>query len=602
VFIKEEELLRDVGGIGREDRLDAETPDMVFLVEPDARTAVWVGEMLRSAWQGSVVIAHAERLDKGTQELLDHPVSCVLLDVSGIADDTLTAVEQIRTAAPRAAIVLLSDEVNEREALAALGAGAQDWLAKPDLSPALLRRTVRFAIEGKGSATQLAHQALLDPLTRLPNRALFLDRLGVALDRSRRSGTALAVLFLDVDNFKSVNDTFGHHAGDHVLVDLGERLKGMLRPMDTIARFGGDEFTLLFEDLADEREVIAIAERISDSVELPFRFDDAQVTVTVSIGIAMVSDPSISRETVIQEADAAMYRAKEHGRARFELFDEASRQRAMERLELENALRNALEHQQLLVHYQPLVSLSERPTLTGLEALVRWQHPERGLIGPNEFIPLAEETGLIVPIGRYVLERALAQLAVWRHDRSDITLSVNISPNQLEDMSLPLMLADTIQATAVDPSALRLEITEAAIARCQEAAITALQGLDAMGVRLAVDDFGTGSSSLRVLRRLPIDTIKVDRSVLASSTEERPVLGAAIGIGHALGMRVVAEGVETEQQLLELRRLGCDGAQGFLFSRPVPEDEVEQLLATSYASPDGVEHQRRRWFRRRTPS
>jgi diguanylate cyclase (GGDEF)-like protein len=587
--------LEDAIGASQEGWLDAGKSVVVLLVEPDARAAVWIVEMLRTAWDGGLLVAHCERLDAGAHELLDHAVSCVLIDVSRLEGEWIAAVEQIRAAAPGVAIVLLCEEIDEQQALAALEAGAQDCLAKPDLGPMRLRRAVKFAIESKRSETQLAHEALHDPLTGLPNRALFLDRLGVALDRSRRSAGTITVLFLDVDNFKEVNDTFGHHTGDQILVGLGSRVKEMLRPMDTVSRFGGDEFTFLLEDLGDEREVVAIAQRISDSAGVPFRVDDAQVTITVSIGIAIVADPAIPADTVIQQADAAMYRAKEHGRARFELFDETSGQRARERLELESALRRALDRRELLVHYQPQISLSDRFALTGLEALVRWQHPERGLIGARDFIPLAEESGLVVAIGQYVLESALTQLAAWHRGRPDVTLSVNLSLPQLEDVSLLSMLTGAIQATAVDPSALRLEISESAIARCHEPAIAALEGLEATGVRLAIDDFGTGSLSLQTVRRLPVDTIKIDQSVLASATEERPVLGAAVGIGHALGLRVIAEGVETEQQLLELRTLGCDVAQGFLFSRPVPEDEIEQLFTARYPPRDGLQHRRRRW-------
>ncbi len=594
-FVKEEGLLEDAMGPSRGGRLDAGKSGVVLLVEPDPRAAVWIVEMLRTAWNGDLLVAHCERFDGGAHDLLDHAVSCVLVDVSGLEGHGIAAVEEIRAVAPGVAIVLLCEEIDEQQALAALEAGAQDCLAKPDLGPVRLRRAVKFAIEGKRSETQLAHEALHDPLTGLPNRALFLDRLGVALDRSRRSAAAITVLFLDVDNFKKVNDTFGHHVGDQLLVGLGNRVKELLRPMDTVARFGGDEFTFLLEDLGDEREVVAIAQRISDSAGVPFSVDDAQVTVTVSIGIAIVADPAIPAGTVIQQADAAMYRAKEHGRARFELFDETSSQRAMERLELETALRRALDRRELLVHYQPQISLSERFALTGLEALVRWQHPERGLIGARDFIPLAEESGLIVAIGQYVLESALARLAVWRRGRPDVTLSVNLSLPQLEDLSLLSTLAGAIQATAVDPSALRLEITESALARCHEPAITALEGLEATGIRLAIDDFGTGSLSLQTLGRLPVDTIKLDQSVLASATGEHPVLGAAVGIGHALGLRVIAEGVETEEQLLELRTLGCDAAQGFLFSRPVPEDEVERLFTVRYPPPEDRQHRRRRW-------
>jgi EAL domain-containing protein (putative c-di-GMP-specific phosphodiesterase class I) len=268
----------------------------------------------------------------------------------------------------------------------------------------------------------------------------------------------------------------------------------------------------------------------------------------------------------------------------------------MERLELERALRRALDRRELVVYYQPQISLGERFAITGLEALVRWQHPVRGLIGARDFIPLAEEGGLIGAIGQYVLESALAQLTVWRRSRPDITLSVNLSYHQLEDTSLSSILSAAVRSTAVDPAALRLEIAEAALARCREPAITALEGLETSGFRLAIDDFGIGSLSLQTLKRLPIDTIKLDDSVLASATEERSVLGAAVGMGHALGLRVIAEGVETEQQVIELRALGCDEAQGFLFSQPVPEAEIEQLFAASYSPQGAHQPQRRRWW------
>jgi diguanylate cyclase (GGDEF)-like protein len=596
LFVTEEGLLEDAMGAGRDCQLDAEESVALLLVEPDPRAAVWIGEMLRSAWDGDLLVAHVERLDGAANQVLGQAVSCALVDVSGLEGAWIEAVEQIQVGAPGVAIVLLFDEIDEQQALAGLRAGAQDCLAKPELCAALLRRAVKFAIEGKHSKTQLVHEALHDPLTGLPNRALFLDRLGLALDRSRRWADAITVLFLDVDNFKKVNDTFGHHAGDQLLVELGGRLKGILRPMDTVARYGGDEFTFLLEDLGDERDVAAIAQRISDSAGLPFRIKDAEVTITVSIGIATVSDPALEPGSVIQQADAAMYRAKQHGQARFELFDETSGQRAMERLELERALRRALDRRELVVYYQPQISLGERFAITGLEALVRWQHPVRGLIGARDFIPLAEEGGLIGAIGQYVLESALAQLTVWRRSRPDITLSVNLSYHQLEDTSLSSILSAAVRSTAVDPAALRLEIAEAALARCREPAITALEGLETSGFRLAIDDFGIGSLSLQTLKRLPIDTIKLDDSVLASATEERSVLGAAVGMGHALGLRVIAEGVETEQQVIELRALGCDEAQGFLFSQPVPEAEIEQLFAASYSPQGAHQPQRRRWW------
>jgi diguanylate cyclase (GGDEF)-like protein len=391
----------------------------------------------------------------------------------------------------------------------------------------------------------------------------------------------VAVLFLDVDNFKQVNDTLGHAAGDRLLVGLADRLRTMLRPMDTVARVGGDEFMLLFEDLASEREVVLIADRISRAASLPIRLEGRRTSVTVSIGIAMVADPTMPADTVISEADAAMYRAKELGPSRYELFDEDSRRRAMERLELETALKHAVERSQLEVHYQPNVSLREQGAVSGMEALVRWQHPDRGLIGPAEFISLAEETGLMLPIGQYVLEHAVHQLARWRRYRPQMTVSVNVSFRQLEDLSLASTLAGVIQSIDVPPEALCLEVGERALSQNPESATRALHALRAIGVRLAIDDFGSGFASLWNLKQLPLDAVKLDESLTAGlgiRAEQTPVVGAVVSLAHALGLNVVAEGVETDAQLEELRALGCDEAQGFLLGGPVPEEEVQALL------------------------
>ena len=553
-------------------------PVRVLLVERDARAAMLIGELLRAAWREGLVLVHAEHLDDASQELLDHGASCVLLGLWGLE---LEPLEHVRVAAPDVPIVVLSDDPTQEEGLRAISAGAQDYLLRSELGPGALRRAVSFAIERKRSEGELAHRALHDPLTGLPNRALFIDRLGVALDRARRTEAAVAVLFLDVDNFKQVNDSLGHAAGDRLLIVLADRLKEMLRPMDTVARFGGDEFTFLFEELAGEREAVLIAERIGQTVRRPITLDEREVEVTVSIGIALVGEPSVLPDSVIRDADAAMYRAKELGRARFELYDEASRRRAMERLELEGALRHALERSELRVHYQPRVSLNGETGLVGFEALVRWQHPQRGLIAPGEFIEIAEETGMIVAIGEYVLEQALSDVARWRQSRPGMTISVNLSRRQLEDAGLASRLASTIRASGADPGVLCLEITESTVQHDPELAGRMLGALKTIGVSLAIDDFGTGYSSLARLRQLPVDTLKLDRSfvrALGSEPEAAAVLGAVVELGHALGLSVVAEGVETDLQLAQLRELGCDGAQGFLFSGPVPEEEVHALL------------------------
>jgi diguanylate cyclase (GGDEF)-like protein len=572
--------LDEFAGIPLGDQRGEAMPVRALLVTPDRRTAALIAEMLQATWTDGLVVAHARRLSDATHELLDHPVSCVLLALNR-REERAAAVEQIRTAAPDAPILVLADEGDEDEAVAAVRAGAQDYLVSADLSPALLRRSLRHAIERKRQEAQLAHRALHDPLTGLPNRALFLDRLGVALDRSRRNDASIAVLFLDVDNFKEVNDSLGHAAGDRLLSGLADRLQSMLRPMDTVARFGGDEFTFLFEDLAGEREVVLIAERIRRAVSDPIHLEEGDITVAVSIGITLVTDPTTAPENVIREADAAMYRAKELGRSRYELYDESSRRRAVARIELEGALRQAIDSAELHLHFQPTVALTGAGGVTGLEALLRWQHPEHGLMMPSQFVPLAEETGLILPIGSHVLERALDELAGWRVHDPELTVSVNLSVRQLEDPRMVSIVARALDAAGVDPGAVFVDVSEAAVALDLEAASRALHGLRALGVRIAIDDFGTGSSSLATLKRLPIDAIKLHQSLVAGVGRDRgdeAVVHAIVELGHAFGVDVIAEGVETEAQLRRLRELRCDGAQGFLFGRPAPAHDVHALL------------------------
>jgi diguanylate cyclase (GGDEF)-like protein len=570
------------------DQVDAPTLVRALIVTGDRRTAALIGEMLQASWSNGLVVAHAGQLTDATHELLEHAASCVLLDLSE-HEDRIAAVEQIRTAAPDVPIVVLAEHADEDEAVTVVKAGAQDYLIRSELSPALLRRAVMYAIERKRLEAQLAHRALHDPLTGLPNRALFLDRLGVALDRSRRNNASIAVLFLDVDNFKQINDSLGHAAGDRLLSGLADRLQSMLRPMDTVARFGGDEFTFLFEELTSEREVILIAERIGRAVRLPIHLEQADTTVTVSIGISIVTDPTIPAETVIREADSAMYRAKQLGRSRYELFDETSRQRAVDRLELEGALRQALERSELRVHFQPKLSFEAGALrVTGLEALLRWQHPSRGMLAPSEFLELAEDSGLMLEIGQYVLAHSLHQLLIWREHRPDLTITINVSARQLEDMSFVTLLAGQLTAVGVDPHAVCLDITERAASRNPDVSVRAVQALKALGVKIAIDDFGTGASSLSNLKQLAIDSIKIHESLvgaLGRDPGDAPLVRAVIELGHALGVEVVAEGVENDAQLDQLRALGCDGAHGFLLGRPVPEEEVLALLSPGSGSP-----------------
>jgi diguanylate cyclase (GGDEF)-like protein/PAS domain S-box-containing protein len=439
-------------------------------------------------------------------------------------------------------------------------------------------------VERQLTDDDIRHRALHDPLTGLPNRLLFLDRLGQATERQRRRrDTLTAVLALDLDRFKLVNESLGHRAGDELLAAAAPRLRQTVRSSDTVARFSGDEFGILLEDITGEQDAIDMAERIAGVFTRPFVLDGTEHFVTVSIGIAL-AEGGERAEDLLRDADAAMHRAKERGRARYELFDEALRGRALQRLRVENDLRRALERDELTLHYQPLVSLPNR-AMVSVEALVRWDHPERGRISPLDFIPVAEENGLIEPIGRWVLEHACRQAAEWYGERPDaapLTMSVNLSAAQVANRGLPETVATALRVSGLDPACLALELTESMLVGDNEELSETLVALKALGVRLVLDDFGTGYSSLSYLTRLPLDALKVDRSFvdgLGTESRDTAVTEAIVAMSRALSLRVVGEGAETAQQVAELARLGCDLVQGFHFSRPVPAAEITRMLA-----------------------
>ncbi len=445
-----------------------------------------------------------------------------------------------------------------------------------------LANVLADALERQATEDGIRHRALHDALTGLPNRVLFHDRLGQALARLRRRRSLTAVLFLDLDRFKLVNDSLGHQVGDELLAAVAPRLSQVVRSSDTVARFGGDEFGILLEDITDEHDAVEMAERIAAVFTRPFVLDGSEHFVTTSIGIAVAHGGELPEE-LIRDADAAMYRAKEHGRARYELFDEVMRARAFARLRVENDLRRAVDRGELALVYQPVVSLRDHSIL-GVEALVRWAHPERGLVSPLEFIEIAEENGLIEPIGRWVLEQACRQGVRWHQahpDSAPIGVSVNLSAIQVAQKTLSETVSQVLAATGIDPSALSLEITESAILTEMETVGGALGPLKALGVRLVLDDFGTGYSSLGYLTHLPLDVLKVDRSFidgLGIDPRDTAITEAIIAMSHALSLDVVAEGVQTEVQARELERLGCFTAQGFCFSPPVPADEITKML------------------------
>ncbi len=436
---------------------------------------------------------------------------------------------------------------------------------------------------------QLMHDALHDALTGLPNRALFMDRLGRAIEHTKRREEYLfAVLFLDLDRFKVINDSLGHSVGDQLLLAIARRLEVFLRSVDTVARLGGDEFVILIEDIHHLHDATRIAERIHNELSMPFKLNEHTVFTSVSIGIVLSQSGYDSAEDILRDADIAMYRAKGLGRARYEVFDTAMRTRAMARLELETDLRRAIGFGEFEVYFQPIVSL-ESNQITGFEALVRWQHPERGLVPPEEFIPIAEETGLIIPIDWWVLREACQQLSIWHQEYPTdpaLTVSVNLSSKHFTQEDLIMQINNILEVTGLEARSLQLEITESVFMDYGEREIEILRKLRELGVQLHIDDFGTGYSSLGYLQNFPVDTIKIDRTFIRKMGLEQnnsEIVRTIVTLARELGMEAIAEGVETEEQLFQLKALNCEFGQGFIISKPMDKKAASSLIAEACA-------------------
>jgi diguanylate cyclase (GGDEF)-like protein/PAS domain S-box-containing protein len=448
----------------------------------------------------------------------------------------------------------------------------------------------RDVSERKAFEEQLAHQAFHDPVTNLANRALFAERVRHAVARSRREDAGLAVIFMDLDDFKTINDSLGHAAGDEVLMEVAKRLATSIRSSDTAARFGGDEFAVLLEDIESAQEAADTAERILESLTAPLRLDQKELVVRSSLGISVVEgDVAADADELIRNADAAMYIAKRDGKGGYRLFEPAMHEGVLARLELRADLQRAIASDQLELYYQPVVRL-EDGTVSGVEALLRWRHPERGIVAPDDFVPLAEEMGLIVPIGRWVLREGCRQAKVIQDALPmdpPLSMAINLSVKQLQHSDIVADVRDALEQSGLDPSCLTLEITETVMMADTDLAVQRLIELRDLGVRLAMDDFGTGYSSLSYLSRFPVDVLKMDRSFLAAgaSPEASGLATAVVALGQTLSLEVVAEGIEFPEQWETLRELGCGLGQGFYFARPMPPEDAVEYLRSKQAAP-----------------
>jgi diguanylate cyclase (GGDEF)-like protein len=563
----------------------SESSSTVLLIEDNPGDARLIELMLAEDPDTPFRLSCVDRLSRGLEILSAEKPELVLLDLSLPDSHGLDTFDKVFAHSPKIPIIVLTGNDDQMIALSAVKTGAQDYLIKGKLDRELLVRAIQYSIERKRYQEQLEHQANYDALTGLPNRNLLLDRLRQAV-YSQRQVRSIAVVFIDLDHFKFVNDSLGHNAGDKLLQKMSERLRAAVRDGDTVSRLGGDEFILILNDQHNEEVVFRAMQRIIAKVTEPIVIDGRELYVTCSAGISLHPQDGTDVEALMKNADAAMYRAKESGRNNFQFYTAEMNQLVNERLSLETSLRRALERKELVLHYQPKHDL-KTGRIVGVEALVRWQHPEWGMIHPDRFIPLAEETGLINQIGDWVLRTACAQNRAWQDaGLPPIVMSVNLSPRQFRQEALFKAVARTLSETGLRPEHLEMEITESMVMHNTDAAIAILKGLKEIGVHLSVDDFGTGYSSLAYLKSLPIEILKIDRSFVSDingpgGKSDGVLAQAIISLGHSLKLKVIAEGVEEQAQLDFLKANHCDEAQGFLFSKPVPPEVCELLLANS---------------------
>ena len=560
----------------------------ILVVEDDLENVTILRKLMAESLPDTSCV-HAQGLSHAIEMLAERAFRLAVVDLELADSGGLETVLSLRRTVPELPLVVLGVLDDELVQNQVLKAGAQDYLVKSRLDEYNLRRSVRYALERKHLEDRLTFLSQSDPVTGLPNRASLLQDLGRAVSRARSQDAKVAVLLLDLDRFKIVNDSLGHDMGDRLLKVVADRLRENLKDVDIAARLGGDEFAILLEGVSSDDEAVATAQRLLEALTPPARLNEYEIASTGSIGVALYPDHAESATELLQRADRAMYRAKQNGRDGYALYsdeNEESRSGVLQRLTFESGIRHALERDEYVVFFQPQLTL-DRKRLVAVEALVRWNHPKAGLVPPGRFIPFLESSGLIKGVGDWVLQTSCHQVKLWQDEVfPGLRLSVNLSARQFEGTDLVATVERALSESGLPSTDLELEITESLLMRDTERTRATLQELKALGVRIAIDDFGTGYSSLAYLTTFPLDCLKIDRSFvhdITTNDDDRTVAEAIIGLGHSLRLDVVAEGVETEEQLGLLS--GCDGFQGFLISRPQPSQAARQLLAQYSGAP-----------------
>ena len=563
-------------------------PIKILLVEDDLFYEDYLSEILAEEARISYELNHVVRIKDCVEHLERDSFDVILIDLN-LPDCTgLDTIYEVESQASNTPIIVLTEQDDNELASQALQSGAQDYLVKGHIDRSTLERSIRYAIERNRLLEQLEeskrlerHLAYHDALTILPNRHLLHDRLQQALAQSKRSGKLAALLFLDLDGFKRINDTLGHGIGDLLLKSVAKRLKTTVRQVDTVARLGGDEFTIVLLEINHAQDAKNVAQKILKVISRPYKIEEHELFVTASVGISIYPDDGSDIESLIRKADIAMYRAKGQGKNNYQVYHLSMDAKFFERLTLENSLRKAVENEELVAYYQPQVDL-RTGEITGVEALVRWQHQKFGLVPPDKFIPLAEETGVILEIDDWMMKTACRQIKNWeREGIANIRVAVNLSTRQFRQKNLTEKVAQILNDSAVQPENLCLEITENEVMHNIETTVEILQALKKMGVLLSLDDFGTGYSSLSYLKRFPIDILKIDRTFvngIPSDRDDTAISTAIVVLAHSMELKVIAEGVEEPEQIAFLQSLQCDEIQGFYFSRPLSAETVTDLL------------------------